>query len=113
MPPKTAVKGLADMRTIGGQPGEGRLLPHKLHMRLCCLEMERHRRDQERKNLLARAGRCEDRCNQIDVEVKALMAQLAASGYHGVVAASTGRMSPVKSARAVGTAASTSFTHRY
>ncbi|MDX2116354.1 MAG: hypothetical protein SFZ24_12150 [Planctomycetota bacterium] len=55
------------------RPGQ---LPHKTHMRLVCLEMERYRRAQERDTLLARAAHCEHRCAEIDAEVRTLMARL-------------------------------------
>jgi hypothetical protein len=42
------LKGLQEMRTNADTSALVSGLPHKLHMRLCCLEMERHRRDQER-----------------------------------------------------------------
>jgi hypothetical protein len=38
--------------------------------------MERHRKIQEAQNLLARAERCRERCAEIDIEVRQLMAIL-------------------------------------
>lgn len=73
-PPRT-LKGLQDMRTsasyLSGKAGE--VEAHKLHMRLCVLEMERHRRDQERRVALERAAKCEARCRVLDEEVRALL----------------------------------------
>lgn len=71
---KVIRKSASDLRsgTIA-RPGA---LPHKTHMRLVCLEMERYRRAAERDTLLARAARCEERCAEIDAEVAALMDHL-------------------------------------
>jgi hypothetical protein len=73
------LKGLQDMRTsaayLSGKPGE--VEAHKLHMRLCVLEMERHRRDQERRVALERAAKCEARCRVLDQEVRSLLALMA------------------------------------
>lgn len=72
--PRT-LKGLQDMRTsasyLSGK--NGKIESHKLHMRLCVLEMERHRRDQERRVALERAAKCEARCRVLDEEVRALL----------------------------------------
>jgi hypothetical protein len=69
------LKGLQDMRTSAAAlSGSGTdVLPHKLHMRLCALEMERYRRDQERNVALERARRCEARVAAIETEVRALL----------------------------------------
>lgn len=70
-------KSASDLKSSAlTRPGS---LPHKTHMRLVCLEMERYRRAQERDNLLARAERCEERCAAIDFEVRQLMEHLAQS----------------------------------
>jgi hypothetical protein len=72
---KVIRKSASDIKSSAtARPGQ---LPHKTHMRLVCLEMERYRRAQERDNLLARAARCEERCAAIDVEVHQLMERLA------------------------------------
>lgn len=74
-PTPMTLKGLQDMRTTaaavsGKGPG---VAPHKLHMRLCALEMERFRRDQERRVALERAAKCEARCRALEAEVHQLM----------------------------------------
>lgn len=72
--PKALRKSASDLRSSAtARPGQ---LPHKTHMRLVCLEMERHRKLQEVQNLMARAQRCRERCAEIDVEVRQLMAIL-------------------------------------
>lgn len=72
--PKALRKSASDLRSSAtARPGQ---LPHKTHMRLVCLEMERHRKLQEIQNLMARAQRCRERCAEIDVEVRQLMAIL-------------------------------------
>lgn len=65
------LRGVGDIKTrSGGNAAEN--LPHKLHMRLCALEMERYRRDQERQVALARAANCQARCEEIEAEVHKL-----------------------------------------
>ncbi len=92
------------------RPGQ---LPHKTHMRLVCLEMERYRKARERESLLARAARCEERCAAIDVEVRMLMANLARlrpmGGHHAEVKAPVGLSSAVAKALPVNPPA----THTY
>lgn len=66
-------KSIRDIRTLNSMTGMVETLPHKLHMRLCSLEMERYRRDQERKVALLRATKCEERCKAIEAEVRAIM----------------------------------------
>lgn len=99
------LKGLQDMRkTAAAVGGRGDALPHQIHMRLCALEMERSRRDQERQVCLARAARCEDRCRLIDTEVRALMEALSGTAL------------PVRRGAIVepkGHAAKPDFVHRY
>jgi len=71
---KVIRKSSSDLKSSAStRPGQ---LPHKAHMRLVCLEMERYRRAQEREYLLARAVRCEERCAAIDAEVGILMTAL-------------------------------------
>jgi len=72
--PKAIRRTASDLRSSATtRPGQ---LPHKTHMRLVCLEMERHRKQQECQTLIARAQRCKERCAEIDVEVRSLMAIL-------------------------------------
>jgi hypothetical protein len=73
-PAKTIRRTSSDLKSSA--TSRGGTLPHKTHMRLVCLEMERYRRVQERQTLLARAARCEERCAEIDAEVQQLMATL-------------------------------------
>jgi hypothetical protein len=67
------LKGLQERKTTATFMGGGNVLPHKLHMRLCALEMERHRRDQERRVALERARKCHERCEAIETEVRAIL----------------------------------------
>lgn len=67
-------KGASDLRSAAApRPGQ---LPHKTHMRLVCLEMERYRKQQEYLTLTSRAQRCKQRCAEIEVEVRQLMKAL-------------------------------------
>jgi len=109
--PKT-LKGLQDMRTSAGYLSgkNGQVEAHKLHMRLCVLEMERHRRDQERRVALERANKCEARCRVLDEEVRALLnvMQRPEAAAPSVVVTPSGRSVP----RATGPV-QPPFTHLY
>lgn len=99
-------KGASDLRSAAA--ARGAQLPHKTHMRLVCLEMERHRRQVECQSLLARAERCASRCREIDAEVDQLLASLRSrraavpmvpQGVRGPVRPAT---QPLPTARAAG-----------
>lgn len=75
------IRGLQEMRTSAGAIGtasNAATMPHKLHMRLCSLEMERYRREQERRVAMERADKCEARCRAIESEVRTLLAAINA-----------------------------------
>lgn len=80
-------KGLTEIKTIGARSSLAKDMPHKLHMRLCTLEMERYRRDQERRVALERAAKCQSRCEQIEQEVRQLMEQINRNAAVAPVAA--------------------------
>lgn len=71
--PQRVLRGLSDIRTRTSAAGDKRL-PHHVHMRLCVLEMERYRRDTERRLALERVAKCESRLKQIDDEARSLLA---------------------------------------
>jgi len=56
--------------------GTGQKFPHQTYMRLCCLEMERFRREQEKAAAMVRANKCESRCAQIEAEVRELLSTI-------------------------------------
>lgn len=69
---KPKVRGLRDIRTSTGPATSEANLP-QIYMRLCALEMERHRREHERQSAVTRARRCEERCAEIDLEREKLL----------------------------------------
>jgi hypothetical protein len=70
-------KGLGDIRTACASRGRADA-PHKIHMRLVTLEMERARKLQERSSLTKRVGSLDDRLRAIDQETRGLRAMLDA-----------------------------------
>ncbi|MDX2148867.1 MAG: hypothetical protein SFZ23_15235 [Planctomycetota bacterium] len=83
--PRRPVKSLQDVRTNSGAVGATRAaVPHQVHMRLCTLEMERYRRDQERRVALERAAKCQARCEQIEAEVQTLLDAINLRGIRAV-----------------------------
>lgn len=111
------LKGLQEMRTNADTSALVSGLPHKLHMRLCCLEMERHRRDQERRVAMERANKCQARCEQIEQEVRRLLEAIyKQSGIMPVqaeVKPFTDRPHGSRSTAAAGQQTSKPFMHRY
>jgi len=110
------LKGLQEMRT-NTDSAIATALPHKLHMKLCCLEMERHRREMEQRAAMERANKCQARCDAIELEVRRLLdavnkqsaaqAELKPQAMRGVVPATT------SSSAASGQNLPSTFMHRY
>lgn len=75
------LRGLQELRTSAaaiGNASTASAMPHKLHMRLCALEMERYRRESERRVAMERADKCQARCQAIEAEVRTLLAAINA-----------------------------------
>lgn len=104
------LKGLIDVKTTAAalSGSSGGLPAHKLHMRLCALEMERYRREHERRIALERADKCTQRCDAIEAEVRALLNVMnrRAQNAAGVAGFSPTVMPPHAQTTSV-------FTHRY
>jgi hypothetical protein len=79
------IRRLADMRSISGRCSNGTKFPHEIYMRLCCLEMERFRREQEQSAAAARARKCVERCHTIEVEVQVLLRSIGQVPVPGAV----------------------------
>lgn len=106
------LRGVGEIKTRSGN-NSAEALPHKLHMRLCALEMERYRRDQERQVALARAEQAQARCEEIESEVRSLQAAiLKRVPTHGI-RPDIHVESPVRVGRVKGEARSSSVTHLY
>ncbi len=75
-PPKRTLRGVQSIRTLGGM-SEDKFRPHKVFLKIACLEMERERRNQERRSALGRVEVIEDRFREIDTEKRDLLAGLA------------------------------------
>jgi len=77
--PKRAVRkirGLQDIRTHSGRVDET-YLPHKAHLKIACLEMEKARRGKERESARCRIENIDARCHQIAGEKAALLRELS------------------------------------
>ena len=75
--PKRTIRGSQNIRTLSGR-ADDKFRPHKVFLRVACLEMERERRGHERTSALERVRTIEDRFSEIDAEKRDLMAELAA-----------------------------------
>ena len=75
-PIKKAVRTSQNIRTLSGK-ADDKFLPHKVFLRVACLEMERERRGQERRCAAQRVYLIDERFREIDAEKRELMAGLA------------------------------------
>ena len=74
--PERKIRGLQNIRTLSGKENQA-LSPHKVYMRIACLEMEKARRGEEKNSALARVRNIDARFNDIDVERETLLDSLA------------------------------------
>ena len=81
------IRRLANLRGVAGRHTNGTKFPHEIYMRLCCLEMERFRREQEQSVAVTRARKCVERCRHIEMEVQELLRSI---GQAPVAGAGTG-----------------------
>ena len=79
--PQRLARGLQDIRTLSGRM-EPIFLPHKAHMRIGCLEMEKARRGTEKNSALHRLKNIDARLKEIEAE-KALLLELLARRQTG------------------------------
>jgi hypothetical protein len=90
MTPPHVHKGLRDIKTQAGRV-EVAAVPHRAYMKLSCLEMERFRKDMERRSALARVAIIDARIEEIDAEKARITEALGA-----VVGVIPGRSLPVR-----------------
>jgi hypothetical protein len=81
------IRRVANVGSVGGRAANGARFPHEIYMRLCCLEMERFRREQEQSVAVTRARKCMERCRHIEMEVQELLRSI---GQAPPVGAGTG-----------------------
>jgi len=91
-PPKRIIRGVKDIRTRSGTPGQV-LVPYKAYMAITALEMEKFRRETERDNLRLRLNNVNDRLQTVASEKAALLQRL------GQDAAGRPGRRPIKSSR--------------
>ena len=68
-------RGLQDIRTYSGRVGQT-FLPHKAHMKLACLEMEKVRREKEKESAMHRVKDINARTREIEQEKSALLQRI-------------------------------------
>jgi hypothetical protein len=72
-------KGLTNIRTLSGRVDQVSL-PYRIYMQITCLEMERARRDRERKSATQRIMEIDARVKQIDQAKQELLQAVSAKG---------------------------------
>jgi hypothetical protein len=70
------LRGLRDLRTRSGRADEASL-PHRAHMKLACLEMEKARRKTERSSAVRRLQIIDARIQDIETEQAAIRRTMA------------------------------------
>ena len=61
------IRGAQDCRTLASAANQT-ILPHRMYLRIACLEMEKFRREQERASAVRRVQNIERRFAEIDAE---------------------------------------------
>jgi hypothetical protein len=74
-PPKRIIRSVKDIRTRSGAPDQV-IVPYKAYMAITALEMEKFRRETERKNLTLRLINVNARLRMVDSEKEALLLRL-------------------------------------
>jgi len=72
-------KGLTNIRTLSGRVDQVSL-PYRSYMQITCLEMEKARRDMERKSASQRIATIDARLDEIEKAKQDLLQAVAASG---------------------------------
>ena len=72
-------KGLNQLRTLSGR-GDQLSLPYRSYMQITCLEMERARRNMERKSASHRVALIDTRIEEIEKSKQDLLLAVATSG---------------------------------
>lgn len=72
---KKITRGLQDLRTISGRDDKAAIV-YKGFMKLSCLEMEKYRRNKERKSAMQRVNNIDARFSDIERDKKVLLQAL-------------------------------------
>jgi len=74
IPPRN-LKSLQDIRTRAGQI-DAAAIPYKAYMKMSCLEMEKFRKERERKSAMIRVNNIDKRFREIEAEKAAILTHL-------------------------------------
>ena len=74
IPPRN-LKSLQDIRTHAGRVDEA-AIPYKAFMKMSCLEMEKFRKERERKSAMTRVNNIDKRFQEIEAEKAAILTHL-------------------------------------
>jgi len=70
------LRGLRTIRTLAGKVSQT-VVPHRAHLQIACLEIEKTRRATERTSVLRRAAELDARLREIEAEQARLLQALA------------------------------------
>lgn len=74
IPPRN-LKSLQDIRTHAGRVDEA-AIPYKAYMKMSCLEMEKFRKERERKSAMTRVNNIDKRFREIEAEKAVILTHL-------------------------------------
>jgi hypothetical protein len=93
------LRGLRTIRTLAGKVDKI-TVPHRAHLQIACLEIEKFRRTTERTSALRRLAELDSRLREIEAEQSGILLALAGvkqkSGAAGARLAAQGRGQPFK-----------------
>jgi hypothetical protein len=92
------LRGLRTIRTLAGKVNQT-VVPHRAHLQIACLEIEKTRRATERTSVLRRAAELDARLEEIEAEQARLLQALAerkATTAAGAKPLSRGRAHPFR-----------------
>lgn len=92
---KRNLRGLQDIRTMSGRVDEASL-PHRAHMKLACLEMEKARRNVERKSAVQRLQSIDARVQDIEAQEAAVRKSMASRADNSAGATSDSGKRPAQ-----------------
>jgi len=88
--PKRRVRDSSCIPTMSGRSSQVDE-PHRIHMRITCLEMEKARRGKERASAMARVEDIDQRMVAIEAEKAVLLEKLGVLGFRAATGAGTVR----------------------
>jgi hypothetical protein len=95
-----SLRGLRTVRTLAGRVNRA-FVPHRAHLQIACLEIEKARRNAERTSACRRVAELDARLRAIEAEEASLLARLGQSPKHVDLREGGVRLAPPRTAGAL------------